>query len=1611
MGKYQLLILILAGFFLFNSTTANGQVYQMADGVINTCNGTFTDPGGLDADYGPNQNITATFCSSGISTEGTHIQMIFSGVALGAGETLCFYDGLSADPDSLITCAADFLALGATDFVVQATAANLTGCLTIQFISDATDEDVGWTAAINCTVACQIFQANVISNSHPIIPVDTGYIDICQGERVAFSANGVYGQNDVVYHQSDLTSTFEWTFDDGGTAVGPNVSHIFTNPYGHVVSVVIRDERGCTNSNFISQRVRVSPDPVFFIGEDIDSLVCLGDTITLTGAINAINGSDVSAIPGSGEFIERGIVSDSIPLPDGDGASYETPINFETFSPGQVLTNINDLESICVTMEHSWLRDLEISIICPDGTEVILHNHPGQFGNGVFCGEPIVGDNVVTPGVGYTYCWTPEATDTWIETVNADPSITTLPPGDYGTYEPLSDLVGCPLNGEWILRIFDNWPGDNGYIFSWNINFNSAIYPSVESYSPALIDHEWIDSDLINFYSQDSIVSIPESAGISSFTYLVTDDFGCAYRKTVDVDILPKTHPDCHSCGEYISEPEDATICSGETAFLDVSTNINLMDEVTFTSRPGIPFGFTTNPPIAPLYVSLDVNSVAPTVMNDPFGMIKSVCIDIESPPQGNIGDLSIFLIAPSGERMELTTENGGAGSDYNNTCFSPIAFTNIINAAPPFTGTFAPEGNWADLQNANVIGEWQLELTDRFGPNPVDLSTLVSWSITFNSTNSLTYNWEPDNGTLSCTDCPDPFAIPLGTTDYISTTTDQYGCIYMDTVTVFIVDSIPAPELICQTLGNGEIQFSWPVVAGINNYDINIFENGVGQGWQMLGDQNEYVFSGLSFEDVSEMAVRVHTDGVSQNCGIMIDTLKCIYTECSIADSLMLDSIRIVNTSCNGLSDGEAEVFLANGHAPISYNWNDPQEQVEQGAYFLSAGHYEVTITDSIFCQLVVPVDIVEPTPLLSTVQGTDVLCRGDSTGVGEVSANGGTMPYSFEWDDGITDSSTSTLNAGMHFVTITDNNNCLYVDTLIINEPAEQLSATYEQTYFGCNGESGNKAMVTASGGTGSNYQFTWSNGQSGAIGENLPAGLSQLIVTDENMCQFTMEVDLVDLDTLYAAFLVVEPSCFNTSDGLLSANVYGGGAGQDGVESDYTFSWSSGDVGVAAVNVPGGQYYFLTLTDSQGCSTVVSRKLDNPDPITFDVSMAQEPSCQSAHDGVAEVLNIAGVQGDYLIQWDENAASQQGLSANNLSAGTYQVTVSDEKNCQLSKEVLVTEPPKLEVAYSTKDNVCFGDALGSIDVLVSGGHPDYSYQWSNNGSGTHQDHLPAGIYELRINDKNGCEESLSIEIKEPDPLLVSFETDSVSCFGKKDGRITAIPMGGNPPFRYSLDNENFLGTGSLLGLEAGDYNIYIYDAGGCRFIGDATVGSPDEFIVDGGGNQTIILGDTITITAESQNGQGNVSYVWYPPYEGINSCTECQMSDFYPQTTAIYELYAVDENGCESTDFITINVEKPRLAVVPTGFTPNGDQVNDLLLVHGIPGTKVLSFRVFDRWGELVYQASNFEVNDPVTGWDGTFKNKDLASGVYIWYLEVEYPFDKRTGQFTGETSLIR
>ncbi|MEQ8707129.1 MAG: proprotein convertase P-domain-containing protein [Phaeodactylibacter sp.] len=1842
MSMHQRLLVLIA-FFVF-AVAGQAQNYLMGESpLINSCDGLFLDTGGNMNGYGPNEDLEMTFCPTGA---GENIQLNFPGINIQPGDLLCFYDG--EDTAAPLLACSNELTYG-NGIIIQATAANPSGCVTITFTSDATGEDAGWSANIECIQDCQTILSTIAFSDPAIVPADTGYIDICPGDRVEFQGQGNYPQNNLDYPQSDLSSTFVWNFGDGSEAVGPNVSHEYTEPGGYTVQLTITDTEGCTSTNFISQRVRVSTYPEYNFGDALEP-GCVGDTISLTGLIDTmISGVDVSASTVEGSFQQGGSRSDTLLLPDGNGTSYFSSVGLNQFPPGSTLTNSDLLSSVCLIMEHSYGGDLDIELICPNGQSVFILDYGTSSVGSTNFGEPFATGGVdsqssdLTPGVPYQYCFSMTGTD--YGSLNAEAgdyqySYTTVPSqntgqtysymdsyfpeGSYLPQQDFASLEGCPLNGEWTIRVQDNLTQDNGWLFQWGLNFDPSLFANLEVFQPVITNWGWIENDNMTFYSQDSISAVSENAGSASYTFSIENDFGCTFDTTVTIDVLPITHPDCYTCGVASNQLADTVICEGESVALDASSSLAGMVPITFEQIPQIPFGAANYPNNNPYESVVNVNSINPLVLSDPNTQIESVCVNIETNWNG---DINLFLESPSGQTLELSTGNGGGSDNYTNTCFTPTAVASITTGTGPFTGNYLPEGNWADLTGSTINGNWILRASDAFAP--VDVGEFTSWSITFNNNNEVTYDWEGPG--LSCTDCPAPVATPATTSSYIVETNDSYGCMAMDTVLVGVVSDIAAPQVSCIVSGPGVLQFDWTAVGDFTQYEIRATINGVTGDWEGPINGTTYELTGLSNSDNVTFEVRVFTGGAQLDCEVAVGTTVCSIALCTLSgtadaltdptcfgasdgsatiidqggiapityqldggtpqsdptftglsagnyeviimdtngcadtlqfglnepdtltvslqitetidchsgqqgalaatanggnggysynwgdagigdtptpNSLMagtytlavtdslgctaLDTITLTQpdsiiidlipqaASCAGLPDGALQSVVSGGVQPYDYQWSNNATTTDISA--VAAGNYCLTITDGNGCEQIACADIEAPPALLiDSITFTPALCNGAENGTATVSASGGTGAYTYQWSDALSQitATADLLSAQSYTVTVTDENSCMVEQSVMITEP-DALSVSFDvqdascngsadgsatampaggtapynynwsnqqdtptadglpagevqvtitdangcvlesatqldepedavmlevlQTQQGCFGQQGNQAMATGSGGTGG-FTYSWSNGQATATATGLDTVSYTVTVTDNSGCTAVDTILPVDLEEITFLIITNPPSCNGQVDGRLGINQISGGSGQ--VFNDYTIAWSTGDTGPITDGLVGGQTYMVTVTDAQGCERIRERFLPEPPAITVEVS-TDSVSCAGGADGSAVAVNVTGDAPPFTYNWSNGQTTE---TATGLPAGTYTLTVNDQNGCAGIAEFRITEPTELEADLEGEDVDCFGNLNGTLTAIPTGGTPGYTFNWSNGQSTSIVNGLGAGNYTLTLTDANGCETVASDSIRSPTPLQAALAAENPNCFGEANGSIQVNATGGTPPYRYSLDNSFFSGSSMLIGLEAEDYVVYIRDGNGCLTSENISISNPPALKVNAGSESyTITLGDSIRLYGSSENAQGNVSFTWIPPYEGTLSCTGCYNPVATPEFSILYELVGVDSVGCSDSDQVLIYVNKPRVVEVPTGFTPNGDGTNDRLIVHGQEGTLVETFRVYDRWGELVHETSEFEINSEANGWDGNYRGKPLMPGVYIWQVIVLYP-DGREEALDGQTTLIR
>lgn len=526
----------------------------------------FYDSGNAGASYGNNENEVITICPD--LTNGNKISVAFA-TNIGftwdvdASDTLFIYDGASTS-DPLI--GAYNSGTNPNGFYITAGWGNSTGCLTFKFVSNGATTATGWGANISCSNPPQPFDAHIQaflngSGTNILNPIDTGYVDICFEDSILFVANGTFPYAPVPpattpgYSQTDDNCTYLWNISDGSSSTNDSIWFKPPNRAGYLVTLKMTDPVNLIE--IIRCKVRVSTLPSFAsMAGALDNTICLGETTTIIGGVT---NTDTVGVEGTeGTFEVGGVFAGLTYLPDGSGTNYTTSITINDFLPGQTITSASDIDQMCITMEHSYLGDLEMMLTCPNGDSVIIFNgysgtglFPGGFGGGgTFLGQAN-DDGNGTPGTGWPYCFADNATWGTFAAEHAASNFTNVfSPSTgqsmaSGTYQPeqnFSNLIGCPINGNWTITVRDNQGIDDGYIFEWGIFFNPAINPNTEFYTPIIVSESWnADPTIISGQNDTAIVVQPTTTGPHSYTYTVTDNFGCTYDTTVTIQVVGLT--------------------------------------------------------------------------------------------------------------------------------------------------------------------------------------------------------------------------------------------------------------------------------------------------------------------------------------------------------------------------------------------------------------------------------------------------------------------------------------------------------------------------------------------------------------------------------------------------------------------------------------------------------------------------------------------------------------------------------------------------------------------------------------------------------------------------------------------------------------------------------------------------------------------------------------------------------------------------------------------------------------------------------------------------------------------------------------------------------------
>lgn len=1190
----------------------------------------------------------------------------------------------------------------------------------------------------------------------------------------------------------------------------------------------------------------------------------------------------------------------------------------------------------------------------------------------------------------------------------------------------------------WVtLNYFDPNGGNDPQLVNWNnwcfqlpqaaLTSSTSIRWFQDNDSGADYDHWGVDNVIIYFNDPTFTITVtgnginysfPQGSSggevpqlvcpktTETYTFTMTNTQGATC--TSDITIFSR-NPEV-----FVTAEKDTAVCPGNCVEINAEAKVikSPAKVITFSNNEFQPIASTFGSITA---ININVQGLNQTTVQP--GLIESVCIDnltffganFFPPSQVGIEALELAFVCPDGTRIVLVPSGVTTGtqtSGYTNTCFVPAGGNNIDSGTTPYTGNFNPDQPFSNFNGCTSNGLWSLEvrMTSAAG---FGLGTFFGWNITFDDPEISypgNFSWNPTTAMTGETTL-NPTVCPTSATTYIITASDTAGCVNRDAQVTISID-----PTCC------DIQFTANALSpNCNQQDGSItLDVTVGSG--------DYSFewsNGATTKDIVGLASGSYSVTITdliQNCSkdstiILLEPNK---------PEITLDTV--INVLCFGDDNGDVEVSVSGGTLPYSFNWSNGA--TSEDLTDLTANDYILIVIDNANCADTLEVAVTQPDVLLAEGSQTDILCFGDTTGAIEVDVTGGTLPYNFEWSNGATTENLENLVSDIYSVTITDANGCETDLAFELDQPA-QLEFETIITSAEC-GESNGGVVVNLIGGGVPNYVFEWSNGNSPDL-ENVSVGFYSVTLTDGNGCTEERTVYVPNINAPEVTLdSLANVTCNGGSNGFASVTVSAG-------VTPYTFEWTnSSSIDTFAENLSAGNYIF-EVTDAEGCITLLNVDITEPAALAIS-STTSNTQCEQTNGSIA--VTITGGTSPYDYLWS-NGETTEDLAG--LAADDYILTVTDANGCELVSQTFTIgidgTLPKPNITVDGTIPFCEGQSVVLTSDNATGNI------WSNGETTQSITVSDVGDYSVFIL-RNDCESEVSDIVTVtitpiPDAPVITANGPITFCEGEsvvltsnyatgntwnnneisqsitvtEDGSytVTAIVNGCPSPVSEPVvvvvneipeaiitSEENEVCAGGSLVLQAtpfadgylwndsttnqtitisqsGVYTVTVTIAG-CSDEAEVTIGSKALPNVDLGTDTTLCDGETLALNAFNAN------------IESYNWSTGATTSEIEVVESGLVTITVTNECGNISDEILITFEGCACKLMMPDAFTPDGDGKNDLFAPSYDCSISNYIFRIYNRWGQLV-----FESNNPNAGWNGTFESKEQPVGTYVYYVE--------------------
>ena len=1291
---------------LMNSSN-NGRTINMSG-----CSAMLYDSGGANGSYSSNEEYTVTIC---LPNDGYRMELnVYMNTEGTSYDYMTIYEGRGTGGTIVAR------SIGGSSFTNHYTV--YSSCATFVWHSDASINYSGFSIDIQCGVLCQDF--SIEPNINARWNEEESRYEACSNEPIQVSANGVFPNNDLPegYHQSDENLNWTWSWIDGnGTheagGIGENSLAIDFEPGAYYLTVSARDMNGCTYV-YPEQMLIVVSFPPTFDGTYVTPLVCPGEVVLLDGYVQP---PDLWVMEIPSQIIDPYCTEDDI--------THEQSMcfNHTAFAPGQIIQSPSDIESIAIDIEHSYLGDLEVWITCPSGNRLTLFD--GYHGNSSyqFLGLPVDDESEpCVPGLPYHYTWSNNASYT-IEQIAANApthsytdqvgnsyySQEYVPAGDYRPTGNWSNLVGCPVNGEWCIIVQDHRLLDDGTVFSVELHFADYMIPQesliqyqteydTSSTSTSLV---WGGGESVND-TVAHLTTIMNAPGQHEFVFYATDNFGCTYDTTLYSNVREYEDSACCITPSTSIVTTTSIVCSnstnlsaqslssgntGEWSVVAYSNGDNVNNSAVF-ANPNSPntsvvvngwgtYTFRWTERYLGQADCFDFADISITFNQQPtptFSYTPIVCYG---------GETTIAYVGNMDANAVFNWNFGGAFVQYGNSPIGP----HIVSWND--AGTHAVS---LSVSNENCVS------------NDTLVSILVPESLVIDSvsvvddpcyhgnggsaivthhggTLPITYSWAaPGNELLN-----------LGAGTYNLVLTDANGCSAQQQ---FVVSE--PPEIIVQTVTANNLTCN-----GSNDGSISLYAGG--------GTGNlHYLWSDIGEGPANR--VNLHSGEYSVTVS---DENGCPQT--AFVALSQPEPIVVQMTSDYAVCEGEptpVSVSAFGGTAPYRYFWNDGAGSFESGnglsANLSATTHYSAYVVDAHGCMSETQAMTVTVSPKLTidSVILRNVKCFGYCDGRAELVVSGGLAPLQYSWpsDNYIYDG----ICGGMYAVTVTDNIGCSAITTFMITQPIDFIVSTSVEP-VSCNGGDDGEARIFVSGAT-PPYSYLWPNGNTT---ETLvaSAGTYTVTVLDDFGCRYTQDFEISQPQPLLALPIDNVTICKGQS-AVLTTQVSGG-------TPLYDYVWSGSDGSqyygsTFTVSPTAATTYSLTIFDSNRCSLQVPSVSVSIHPDLHITSILPNVDTVCAGDEALIYVEAGGGNGGpYMLTLQDGRVVPSPFAVRPDTTTVYYITLNDMCGTRAITDSVVIHvyPTPDELFTASRVNGCVPLSVSFTPLTVSGNN--YLWEFGDN------------------------------------------------------------------------------------------------------------------------------------------------------------------------------------------------------------------------------------------------------------------------------------------------------